>query len=134
MATARKTRKQHLAEGTFRPDRATPNEAEYAVGEPEKPGYIAKNRLANAEWDRIVPIMLEHRTMSPAFRGMIECYCIAYAAMVAAFERGEAGLDRMREFRQCAGNLGLTPTTVAKASASPTPESTNKFLKFQKAG
>jgi P27 family predicted phage terminase small subunit len=137
------------AQGTARPDRANPLEPQYAIETPEKPAHVHARIHASAEWDRIVPILLEQRVLSPAYRAALEGYCLSYADVVdGEILKGSAGFapfvseafvdstgqehaklkphpvvkmvdDAKKELRQWAGQLGLTPTTVAKVKTQP---------------
>jgi phage terminase small subunit len=100
-------------EGTARPDRANALEPQFEVGAPAKPAEIATNRIAAEEWDRIVPLLLATRVLSPAYRSALVGYCLSYAGMVSGKK------DAMKEHRQWVSALGLSPTTVSKAKSAP---------------
>jgi P27 family predicted phage terminase small subunit len=133
----RKTRAQHELHGTT-PARPNLQEPQYPIEAPGKPAYIAANAIASAEWDRVLPMLIEQRVMTPAFRAALENYVTAYADVVAGERlKAEPGFamylgeklklhpvvklvnDARRELRSWAGVLGLLPTTVGKVSAAP---------------
>lgn len=148
----RKSTAQHELAGTVRPGRMNPREPVYSAAAPEKPAYIAANPIASAEWDRILPLLLAQRVITPAFRAALEAYTTSYADVVDGellksapgfapyvieTSTDPSGRDRerlrlhpviklvndgRRELRQWAGVLGLLPTTVAKVASSPMPE------------
>ena len=123
------------------PARPNPHEPTYPIEAPEKPSYVADDAIASAEWDRIVPMLLDQRVITAAYRAALEAYCSSYADVVRA-ERLKAqpdfvpfvastmkshplvkqAHDARRELRAWAGVLGLLPTTVGKVSAAPMPE------------
>ena len=68
----RKPTARHRVAGTARPDRLNPTEPTYAPAAPDKPAAVAEMPDASTEWDRIVPIMLEQRVITEAYRAALE--------------------------------------------------------------
>lgn len=140
----RKPRAQHELQGTDRPSRINPNEPQYAVEAPAKPAYIAANAIASNEWDRVMPLLLDQRVITQAFRAALEAYVSSYSDVVAgetlkaqpgfmSYVVDDAGstkahpvvkqvLDARKELRAWAAVLGLLPTTVGKVHTAPMPE------------
>src|SRR5215203_3014316 len=141
----RKPRAQHELNGTVRPSRMNPHEPQYASEAPEKPAYIAANVVAADEWDRVMPLLLSQRVITPAFRAALEAYVSSYSDVVVGetlkaqpgftpyVVAGPDGqvkshpvvkqvLDARKELRAWAGVLGLLPTTVGKVHSAPMPE------------
>ena len=102
---------EHALAGTVSQTRTNPREPAYPIEAPAKPRHVARNRAANAEWNRIVPILLAQRTISPAYRAALEAYVLLYAELVAG------NLSVLPELRQWISHLGLTPATVSRVSA-----------------
>lgn len=140
----RKTAAQHALQGTVQA-RPNPNEPKYAIEAPEKPDYIAANVIASNEWNRVMPLLLEQRVITRAFRASLEGYCTSYADVVVgetlkarpeftpfvadgpdqklkAHPVIKQVLDAKRELRSWAAVLGLLPTTVGRVSSAPMPE------------
>ena len=82
MGRPRKASALHALENTGRKHRLNPAEPRWPVGRPSKPAHITARRDASREWTRIVPILLEQRVLSPAYRASLEAYCGAYADLV----------------------------------------------------
>ena len=78
----RKTAAQHELESTV-PAKLNPLGPRYSVDAPDKPDYIAANAIAAAEWDRVVPLLIEQRVITHAFPAALENYCSSYADVVA---------------------------------------------------
>jgi len=108
--------------------------------------------VASEEWNRVLPLLLEQRVITPAFRAALENYVLAYADVVVGEQlKGQPGFspyviettvdgtgaerqklrnhpvikqvnDARRELRAWAGVLGLLPTTVGKVSSASIPE------------
>lgn len=66
---------KHL-EGTYRPDRAAPNEVIAPPGAPEKPDGMPAE--ASARWDALVDVLLQRRTLAEEDAGILEAHCRAY--------------------------------------------------------
>ena len=92
---------------------------------------------AKAEWARAYPALLERRVITEADLGTFEAYCLAVgqvreladeiAALTDRYVYSEAGTPRphpafrlqheaMRQARQLAAELGLTPVSRSRAS------------------
>lgn len=71
-----------VIQGTFRPDRAPANEPKPEVVAPEAPKLLTKD--ARAEWDRLVPQLLELGLLSAIDRDQLAGYCAALAVWAQA--------------------------------------------------
>lgn len=143
----RKPTAQHELEGTARRDRINVKEPKYKVAAPKKPEHVAARKLASERWDAIVPIMLEQRTLSPAFVTALEMYCLSYANAIEYEEKARKArdFDRHRTFRKLAENaqkehrqwtaqLGLSPATSGKVSSAPPDQEESPLAKLQAKG
>jgi phage terminase small subunit len=132
-----------------RPTNPNPHEPRYAIEAPAKPEYIAANADASAEWDRVMPLLLEQRVITAAFRAALEGYVLSHADVVVGERlKAQPGFspfvvevtvdgagnehqklkphpvtklvnDAKRELRAWAGALGLLPSTVGKVASAP---------------
>lgn len=139
----RKPYGRHQLEGTYREDRANLQAPEYEVKAVAPPLEVRGRKDALAEWRYIVPILETQRMMTVAFRAAVTCYCLAVAD-VREWERRKRGrkyaqmdlADQIRisrrlevarrEVRQWVSELGLSPTTVTKASKVQAPTGPQK--------
>ena len=142
MGRPRKPTALHELHGTVRPDRQNTAEPQWPVGAPTKPVHIKARRDASREWHRIVPILLEQRVLSPAYRASLEAYCATYADVVEGERvKGQNDFtpcvvenetmkphpiikivnDARKELRQWAQQLGITAASAAKVSMAPAP-------------
>lgn len=140
----RKPTARHEIEGTARADRINADEPRYAVAVPEKPPAVEARPLASTEWDRICPIMLAQRTLSPAFRVAVEMYVLCYADVQDAergvkrargtMEKAQASRtlrDARKELRQWAVECGLTQASVGKVSSAPPAEEESPLAQLE---
>ena len=136
-------------DGTARADRMNAREPRYEVGIPEKPEHVAKRPYAALFWDRITPIMLEQRTISPAYFAGIEACCLTYAnahelenEYVKECRKKQLDFARQqslrkladnawKELRQWLGQFGLTGATAAKVSAAPLGKEESPLAKLR---
>ena len=127
-----------MLEGTYREDRDNLDAPEYAVATVDPPLEVRGRKDALQEWRYIVPILETQRMMTVAFRAAVACYCLAVAD-VREWERRKRSAkyqhmdlqDQIRisrrvelarkETRQWISELGLSPTTVTKASKVQAP-------------
>ena len=147
MGRPRKPTARHKLEGTARPDRMNALEPQYKVEAPKKPKHVAARKLASERWDAIVPIMLEQRTLSPAFITALEMYCLSYANAIDYEEKARKArdFDRHRTYRKLAENaqkehrqwtaqLGLSPATSGKVSSVQADKEESPLAKLQAKG
>lgn len=156
----RKPTALHQLEGTGRKHRLNPREPRWPVGRPTKPAHVAARPDASREWTRIVPVLLEQRVLSPAYRASLEAYCGAYADVVEGERlKGQPGFapfvlevtvdsnpqeherlkphpvikmvnDARKELRQWAVQLGITAASAAKVSVAAPPTPERTELEF----
>jgi P27 family predicted phage terminase small subunit len=117
----------------------TPRKVDSAVeGAPVKPGFIAEDPCADAEWDRVVELMADRNTLGASDSGVLASYCSAFST-IAQCRRELAGVPLTvtnvvsgvvkphpllgalsgaeRSLVSFASELGLSPTSRARASA-----------------
>ena len=150
MSRPRKPSALHALEGTGRKHRMNPAEPRWPVGRPTKPAHIRARRDASREWTRLLPFLLEQRTMSPVYRAAFEAYCSTYADLVEGERlKGQPGFapflvevvvdangeherlkahpivkmvnEAKKELRQWAQQLGITPASAGKVSVAAPP-------------
>lgn len=90
---------------------------------PRAPSWLSKE--AKAEWRRIMPLLVERKTLTEADMGHVECYCVAMGR-VREFERAvrvsgtiDLAMNRaqdkaMQTAKQLAAELGLTPVSRSR--------------------
>ncbi len=130
----RKPTAQKKLEGTFRKDRALANELAPPPGVPEPPKWLDK--VARAEWARIVPQLTELGVLTRLDGQALEGYCVAYSNWVAAHlhvkkhgkrVKGPFGMEPNQNVkdekdwsdkkRVLGADLGLNPTARSKVKA-----------------
>jgi len=82
MAYPRKPTNLKVLEGTFRKDRANPDEPEYPIEIPGCPPQLSK--AGKAEWRRIVPLLEAAGLISKVSRAELAAYCAFYARWIKA--------------------------------------------------
>lgn len=128
------------ARGTYRADRAAPNEIEPALGAPRMPAWLDKT--ARAEWRRVVPQLEETCVLTRVDGSTLEAYCSNYSAAVRLQQLADDeplidGLHGKKEnpaasaarkhwqlVRQFAAELGLSPAARTRVGAPDTSEPT----------
>ena len=99
---------------------------------PAAPEYFGEH--ARAEWQRIMPLIIERGVINDADMGSVENYCIAQgtvrefqAAMAKALgpdtkaKHFRSMNQAMQTARQLAAELGLTPVSRARPPKKPRP-------------
>lgn len=69
------------ARGTFQPSR-TREDVQLALDIPQPPEWLDKE--AQAEWDRVVPLLYEAKVLTRIDRGILTNYCLAWSLCVNA--------------------------------------------------
>ncbi len=108
---------------------------------PKVPGWLPKE--AKAEWKRVVPILTQRRILTDADLGSLENYCLAIGQVrqcqteirkaPSMFVQSERSAPRphpayrlmhesMRQARQLAAELGLTPVSRSRPSIAEPAE------------
>jgi P27 family predicted phage terminase small subunit len=72
-------------EGTYRKDRAARNEMSAPVGAPTRPDWL--DAEGRAEWDRVVPQLLELGVLARIDQATLADYCAAHSLAVSATRR-----------------------------------------------
>lgn len=131
MANRRKPTPQKRLEGTERASRATPLEPRYPAKAPPMPDYLTGH--AAKAWRVLVAEMEKAQTITPVYAGVLADYCTLdadIAELTRRIDKGEKFDDAtknkyaLRQERRAAitvrrllaGDLGLTPTALAKVS------------------
>jgi P27 family predicted phage terminase small subunit len=134
-----------LLTGTFRKDRAIPNEPQPEVVAPSCPPHLSG--LAKKEWKRLVPELLALGLLTKIDRAALAAYCQCWARWVEAeeklkvegltiktpsgFEQPSAWLTIANKalalLRAYAAEFGLSPATRARVSAAEPPKRDNPF-------
>ncbi len=68
--------------GTLQNCRTNFDEPQLDIEAPDKPKGMG--RLASKEWDRILPILLSMRVMTPADMAALQAYCMSYERWIQA--------------------------------------------------
>lgn len=127
--------------------RAHKDEATNPAGTPDKPLHVSARAVASEEWDRLVPLVVARRTMSPLYLATMAAYCTCYADYVESeLSKSREGFtrwvqdvtidgagqehiklrphpalkesrDAQREMRAHAQQLGITPATTTRVKA-----------------
>ncbi len=124
------------ARGTYRPDRAASNEIEPTIGAPKMPAWLDK--VARAEWRRVVPQLEETGVLTRVDGSTLEAYCSNYSAAVRLQQLADAeplidGLHGKKEnpaasaarkhwqlVRQFAAELGFSPAARTRVGTPDT--------------
>ena len=115
-------------EGTLRKDRHEDrDEIELPPGVPEKPEWL--NKEASAEWDRVVPLLMDHGILSDIDGAALAVYCELYGEFQNS--RGVPGSFNAAKFtclRAAFTDLGLSPIARTKIPGSKKgPDKKNPF-------
>lgn len=149
MARPRKPTNLKILQGTYRPDRANPNEPKPEICIPTAPGFLADRALE--EWNRIAPQLEKMGLLSQVDCMALAAYCAAVARLWQAEEQLKTeGLtvtnERGRRIKNplvdvanaaakqislFASQFGMSPSTRSSVKAKE-PEKENPFAKFEK--
>jgi len=109
--------------------------------DPEPPLELGTNAVARAEWYRVVPTLIECRQVTVTDRAVVIAYCLAWAQWRAldlqaarepfVIERAAGSVmpnplvgmarEALTQLVKLSTELGLTPASRAKVSASTAP-------------
>lgn len=139
MPRLRKPTEQKKLEGTDRGDRGNPAEPRFESAAPPLPAWLSPE--AAEEWERIVPLLLVVRVLSPVDLGVLAAYCQAVGDLqlvnetLAKTERfyksgtlwkehpaAKASRELSQQVRMLANELGLSPASRSKVSSIPEKE------------
>lgn len=147
MPNRRKPTEDKRTAGTLRPGRTNLAEPKYPAAAPPKPAWLS--RAAAAEWDRIVPLLLERRVLAEVDLGVLAAYCTAVGDLQMAsealkrkgvaryFKSGtlwkehpavKACREAEHDVRLLAGELGVSPASRSKVSSIPVPAEENREM------
>ncbi len=81
MASGRKRKPTNdkVLQGTFRKDRANPNEPGHEISKLEPPEFIKTNEYAIKEWEKVSPGLSNRAVVATVGEGAVERYCMVYA-------------------------------------------------------
>ena len=136
MANPKKPTNLKIIQGTFRKDRATPNEPKPNINIPSPPDHLSKEALI--EWDRITPILYNLGLLSDLDMVALAAYCQAYGRWTQAeMELKGSGIiiktqngnviqnplvgianQAMLQTHKFLVEFGLTPASRSKVSAN----------------
>jgi len=121
-------------EGTYRADRDAGGSLTPPPAVPERPSWFDKD--ARAEWDRVVPQLVELGVLTGLDGGALERYCVAHANWLQAQKRLQKvgpivktpfgpqknpdlkiALDERAAAKQLAQELGLSPSARSRVKA-----------------
>jgi P27 family predicted phage terminase small subunit len=125
--------------GTLRPSRANPAEPVVEIEAPPRPEHLSPE--ARQEWDRVLPILLDMRVLSPGDMATLATYAVAYGRWAAAErELSENGVvvkspngypiqnpflsvanTAIQQMERACVQLGLTPSARTRVHAKEKP-------------
>jgi len=115
------------------------------------PETIASDPIAASEWSRLVDMLEDRRTLSPADAGVLAAYCSAWSTLVRCREElAKGGLTTTnvktgaikahalcgvlsgaeRSLVSFASELGLSPTSRSRTSQVPAPDEVDPLDEF----
>ena len=114
MPRPRKSKKSHIAQGTFRKHRHEDREElDLPPGIPDKPEFLSE--CAAKEWDRIVPIMLEMGTLTELDSAALATYCELYVEFQSTRSCPSAfPASKFSALRMSFSDLGFSPVARTK--------------------
>ncbi len=124
------------ARGSWRA-KTRPDEPIIEAKEPDCPAHLDEG--AQIEWARVVPLLMAMRVLSPADRGVVAVYCMAYSRWQRAETEIAAGghvvtlsggrqlqspwlgiaTKAMEQVHKLSAELGITPASRSRVSAAP---------------
>jgi P27 family predicted phage terminase small subunit len=124
----------HERNGTYEkhPDRRNESLPPVVVGIPLMPDAVESDPVAAAKWGELIDIMQQMRTVSPAYRDMMEAYCVTFAlyrkslaaARMGVVLKTESGMKRnpaavdlnahLDRLGKLQSEMGLTPSARAR--------------------
>lgn len=149
MTRPRKPTNLKILQGTYRPDRANPNEPKPDICIPDAPEFLSDRALQ--EWQRIAPALAEMGLLSQLDKMALAAYCSAVARLWQAEEqlkiegvtvtneRGrriknplvDVANAASKQISLFASQFGMSPSTRSGVSVK-TPEKENPLAKFKK--
>jgi phage terminase small subunit len=111
-----KPTKLKLLEGTFRPDRARPDEPQPPAGEIVKPAFLKKR--ASDLWDEYAPLLEKMGTLTVVDPHVLAEWC----QLTAKMERNRVSASERAQRRMIGAELGIGAAARAKAGVSPKPK------------
>jgi len=149
MARPRKPTNLKILQGTYRPDRANPNEPQPEICIPEAPEFLSDRALQ--EWQRIAPILEKLGLLSQVDKMALAAYCAAVArlwqaeeqlkieGLTVTNERGrriknplvDVANAAAKQISLFASQFGMSPSTRSSVKAK-LPEKENPLAKFLK--
>jgi phage terminase small subunit len=126
-----KPTKLKLLEGTFRPDRARPDEPQPPAGEIVKPAFLKKR--PSELWDEYAPLLQKMGTLTVVDPHVLAEWC----QLTAKMERNRVSASERAQRRMLGAELGIGAAARAKAGVSTNPkqgDDDDDFLFGKKSG
>lgn len=119
-----------ILEGTFRPDRARPDEPQPPAGEIVKPAFLKKR--ASELWDEYAPLLEKMGTLTCVDPHVLAEWC----QLTAKMERNRVSASERAQRRMLGAELGIGAAARAKAGVAPkkTGDDDDDFLYGEKKG
>ena len=134
MGNPRKPKSLHVLEGTFKKHRHDGREEiELPPGVPEKPDGL--NKFGAAEWDRLVPLLMDYGVLSDVYGAALAVYCELYSEFKESRINPKLVFHaaKFTALRAAYTDLGLSPiarTKIPRAKSGPKKQ--NPFAPPQK--
>ena len=129
MGNPRKPKSLHVLEGTFKKHRHDGrDEIELPPGVPEKPDWL--NKFAAAEWDRLVPLLMDYGILSDVDGAALAVYCELYSEFKESRINPKLVFHaaKFTALRAAYTDLGLSPIARTKIPGSKKdPKKKNPF-------
>ena len=140
--------KMKLVKGTFRKDRANPDEPDYEIELPEPPVFL--NALGRVEWDRMAEFFFSQGLLTKVDMAALASYCHLYGRWAEAETRlnvekllietksgniiqnpllGVAN-TALREMNKCLKEFGMTPASRSKVSTKKSKRKADPWSGF----
>jgi phage terminase small subunit len=121
--------------GTFRPDRAEPEDAlklPKLEDVPPAPDWLP-NAYAVNEWNRLAPMLHRFGLLTVGSVQLLGHLCALHGAIVQKWAAGtEPTGQAITQYRALCGEFGLTPHSAMKMGARSGEDKSNKFARHRK--
>jgi P27 family predicted phage terminase small subunit len=140
--------KLKIVKGTFRADRANPNEPVYSLEIPEPPDHL--NKIGRIEWDRMSKVFFDQGLLS-----QVDMACLAsYCQLFGRWSEAETDLKKstllikttsgniiqnpllgiantaLKLMNKCLLEFGMTPASRSKVSAKKSKKKADPWADF----
>lgn len=141
-------RKLKIVKGTFRKDRANPNEPDYPVEIPKSPDHL--NELGKKEWDGMAKVFFDQGLLSQVDKAALASYCQLYGRWAQAetdlnnstllikttsgniIQNPLLGIANtaLKLMNKCLLEFGMTPASRSKVSAKKSKKKEDPWAEF----